>query len=75
MVPPRDGAARGVLAARRSSLGCSRGPVAFVLSGQMAVAYFHSHFPLSFFPTVNNVVAAVLYKDDKRSSLAAKGFT
>jgi putative oxidoreductase len=36
-------------------------PVAFVLAGQMAVAYFQFHFPQSFWPTINNGVAAVLY--------------
>ena len=35
--------------------------IAFVLAGEMAVAYFQFHFPQSFFPTVNNGVAAVLY--------------
>jgi putative oxidoreductase len=42
-------------------LGLFTRPVAFVLSGEMAVAYFQFHFPQSFFPTVNNGVAAVLY--------------
>ena len=36
-------------------------PIAFVLSGEMAVAYFQAHFPRSPFPTVNNGVPAVLY--------------
>jgi putative oxidoreductase len=36
-------------------------PVAFVLAGEMAVAYFQFHFPQSFFPTVNNGIPAVLY--------------
>ena len=36
-------------------------PVAFVLAGEMAVAYFQFHFPKSFWPTVNGGVAAVLY--------------
>ncbi len=36
-------------------------PVAFVLSGEMAVAYFQAHFPQSVFPTVNNGIPAVLY--------------
>jgi putative oxidoreductase len=36
-------------------------PVAFVLAGEMAVAYFQFHFPRSFFPTVNGGVPAVLY--------------
>lgn len=36
-------------------------PVAFVLAGEMAVAYFQFHFPSSFWPTINQGVAAVLY--------------
>jgi putative oxidoreductase len=36
-------------------------PVAFVLSGNMAVAYFIAHFPRSFFPAVNGGDAAILY--------------
>jgi putative oxidoreductase len=36
-------------------------PVAFVLSGEMAVAYFQFHAPQSFWPTVNGGVAAVIY--------------
>jgi putative oxidoreductase len=42
-------------------LGLFTRPVAFVLAGEMAVAYFQFHFPLSVFPTVNNGVPAVLY--------------
>lgn len=34
--------------------------VAFVLSGEMAVAYFIAHFPTSFFPTENGGYAAVI---------------
>jgi putative oxidoreductase len=41
-------------------IGLFTRPVAFVLAGEMAVAYFQFHFPQSFFPTVNNGVAAVL---------------
>lgn len=36
-------------------------PVAFLLSGQMAVAYFQSHAPRAFWPTVNGGEAAALY--------------
>ena len=36
-------------------------PVAFVLSGMMAVAYFGWHAPRSFWPVVNGGDAAVLY--------------
>jgi putative oxidoreductase len=35
--------------------------VAFVLSGDMAVAYFMAHFPRSFFPAVNGGDAAILF--------------
>ena len=42
-------------------LGLLTRPVAFVLAGEMAVAYFQAHAPRSFFPTVNNGVPAVLY--------------
>jgi putative oxidoreductase len=35
--------------------------VAFILSGDMAFAYFIAHFPRSFFPAVNGGDAAVLY--------------
>ena len=35
--------------------------VAFILAGDMAVAYFTAHFPRSFFPAVNGGDAAVLY--------------
>jgi putative oxidoreductase len=34
---------------------------AFVMSGEMAVAYFMSHAPRSFFPLVNNGDSAILY--------------
>ena len=36
-------------------------PVAFVLSGFMAAAYFLAHFPQGFFPVMNMGEAAVLY--------------
>jgi len=35
--------------------------IAFVLAGNMAVAYFMSHAPASFFPVLNRGDAAVLY--------------
>jgi putative oxidoreductase len=41
-------------------IGLFTRPVAFVLAGEMAVAYFQFHFPQSFFPTVNNGTPAVL---------------
>jgi len=34
---------------------------AFIMAGDMAVAYFMAHFPRSFFPLVNNGNLAVLY--------------
>ena len=36
-------------------------PVAFVLSGQMAVAYWMAHAPQSFFPVSNGGDAAILF--------------
>jgi putative oxidoreductase len=36
-------------------------PVAFILSGDMAVAYFMAHFPKNFFPSLNGGDAAILY--------------
>ena len=36
-------------------------PVAFVVSGEMAVAYFQAHFPRSFWPTLNGGQNAALY--------------
>jgi putative oxidoreductase len=42
-------------------LGLFTRPVAFLLAGEMAVAYFQFHHPQSPWPTVNGGVAAVLY--------------
>jgi putative oxidoreductase len=42
-------------------LGLFTVPVAFLLSGEMAVAYFMVHFPRSFFPIRNGGELAVLY--------------
>jgi putative oxidoreductase len=36
-------------------------PTAFVLSGEMAVAYFQFHAPGGFWPTVNGGIPAMLY--------------
>ncbi len=36
-------------------------PVAFILSGHMAFAYFMAHFPKSFFPVANGGDAAILF--------------
>jgi putative oxidoreductase len=35
--------------------------VAFILSGEMAFAYFIGHFPKNFFPVINNGTAAILF--------------
>jgi putative oxidoreductase len=42
-------------------IGLFTRPTAFILSGDMAVAYFMAHFPKSFFPAVNGGAAAILY--------------
>jgi putative oxidoreductase len=42
-------------------LGLLTRPVAFLLAGEMAVAYFMAHFPQSFFPVNNGGDAAVLF--------------
>jgi putative oxidoreductase len=36
-------------------------PVAFILAGEMAVAYWMFHFPRNFYPTLNGGDAAILY--------------
>jgi putative oxidoreductase len=42
-------------------LGLFTRPVAFILSGEMAVAYWMAHAPQSFFPIVNQGESAVLF--------------
>lgn len=42
-------------------LGLFTVPVAFLLSGEMAVAYFRTHFPRGFFPIQNGGELAVVY--------------
>jgi putative oxidoreductase len=42
-------------------LGLFTRPVAFLLSGDMAVAYFMAHAPRSFFPVLNGGDSAILY--------------
>jgi putative oxidoreductase len=42
-------------------LGLLTRPVAFILSGEMAVAYFQVHFPRSPFPSVNSGTPALLF--------------
>ncbi len=43
------------------AIGLLTRPVAFLLSGEMAFAYFIGHAPRSFFPAVNGGDAAILY--------------
>jgi putative oxidoreductase len=42
-------------------LGLFTRPVAFLLAGEMAVAYFQVHAPRAFWPTLNGGEAAALY--------------
>lgn len=42
-------------------LGLFTRPVAFILAGDMAVAYFMAHAPRSFFPALNGGDAAILF--------------
>lgn len=42
-------------------LGLFTRPVAFLLSGEMAVAYFYGHAPQGFWPILNQGTDAVLY--------------
>src|SRR6185437_3956693 len=42
-------------------IGLFTRPVAFILSGEMAVAYFMAHASKSFFPLVNNGEPAILF--------------
>lgn len=42
-------------------LGLFTRPVAFILSGQMATAYFMAHAPQSFYPLLNGGESAVLF--------------
>jgi putative oxidoreductase len=43
------------------ALGLFTRPVAFLLAGEMAVAYFIGHFPRGFWPGLNGGEAAILY--------------
>jgi putative oxidoreductase len=43
------------------TLGLFTRPVAFVLAGEMAVAYLQFHAPLSVFPSENLGTPAILY--------------
>jgi putative oxidoreductase len=42
-------------------LGLFTRPVAFLLCGEMAVAYFQFHFPQGFWPVLNGGIPAALY--------------
>lgn len=42
-------------------LGLFTRPIAFLLAGEMAVAYFQAHAPNSIWPTVNHGVSAYMY--------------
>lgn len=42
-------------------IGLFTRPVAFILAGNMAVAYFMAHAPQSFFPTINGGQLAILF--------------
>jgi len=42
-------------------LGLFTRPVAFILSGEMAAAYFIGHFPMGFWPSQNMGTPAILY--------------
>lgn len=55
------GAALEVAGGALLLLGLFTRPVAFVLAGEMAVAYFQFHFPRSFWPTLNGGIPALLY--------------
>jgi putative oxidoreductase len=43
------------------AIGLFTRPVAFILAGDMAVAYFMAHAPKNFFPLLNGGDAAILY--------------
>ena len=43
------------------TLGLLTRPAAFIMSGEMAVAYFHSHAPRGFFPILNSGDGAILF--------------
>jgi len=43
------------------AIGLLTRPVAFIMSGEMAIAYFMSHAPRGFYPMSNGGDAAILY--------------
>jgi putative oxidoreductase len=42
-------------------LGLFTRPIAFIASGEMAIAYFYSHAPQGFFPILNRGDLAILF--------------
>jgi len=42
-------------------LGLFTRPIAFILSGEMAVAYFYGHAPLGFWPVLNQGMPAIFF--------------
>lgn len=50
-----------VFAGALVALGLFTRPAAFILSGEMAFAYFMAHAPISFWPLVNHGEPAVFY--------------
>ena len=58
---PWTGAQSGIAGGALLAIGLFTRPVAFVLSGVMAAAYFIAHAPQSFFPVLNGGDAAILY--------------
>lgn len=42
-------------------IGLFTRPVAFILAGEMAIAYFQYHFPQNPWPIINNGISAILY--------------
>ncbi len=61
MSEPGLGGALEVFGGGLVLLGLFTRPVAFLLAGEMAVAYFQFHFPKGFWPTVNGGMSAALY--------------
>lgn len=55
------GAAMEVIGGLLILVGLFTRPTAFILSGEMAVAYWQFHAPGSFWPTVNQGIPAILY--------------
>jgi putative oxidoreductase len=58
---PGIGGAMELVGGLLLALGLFSGPVAFLLSGEMAVAYFIAHSPRNFFPLLNGGEGAILF--------------